>query len=87
MNVYVESLENAFRRLANPQIDVGQKAYMKNRFEFFGIKTPDRRAAYSAFLQKDMLPPKNELVKITRHLWLRPEREFHYFTQELTFCY
>lgn len=87
MTEYINTLEEEFKRLANPEIAAGQKAYMKNRFEFFGVKTPDRRAAYATFLKKEFLPNQKDLEKIVKTLWLMPEREFHYFAQELTLCY
>ncbi|NOY76887.1 MAG: DNA alkylation repair protein, partial [Calditrichaeota bacterium] len=36
------------------------------------------------FFAKDYLPPKNNLEKIVKILWEKPEREYQYFAQELT---
>jgi len=56
---------------------------MRNQFEFLGIKTPIRRKIQKEFLVKKYLPPKNDLEQIIKALWLKPEREYQYFAQEL----
>ncbi len=87
VNDFIEQLETEFKRNANPEIAVGQKAYMKNKFEFYGIKTPLRREIQRPFLDKKYLPSKKEIQKIIKTLWLKPEREYQYFAQELTYKY
>ncbi len=87
MNSYIKTLENEFQRNADTEIAVGQKAYMKNHFEFFGIKSPVRKEISKPFLQKAYLPKKSEIETIVKILWNKPQREFQYFTQELVFKY
>ncbi|MCF6183006.1 MAG: DNA alkylation repair protein [Bacteroidales bacterium] len=87
MNDYIKTSESEFERNSNPKIAAGQKAYMKNRFEFFGIKTPLRREISKPFLQKEFLPDKKYLKKTIKTLWEKPQREFQYFAQELAFKY
>lgn len=84
MDDFINILETEFWKNANPEIAIGQKAYMKNQFEFYGIKTPVRRKIQKPFLIKEYLPPKNELEKIVKTLWKKPQREYQYFAQELT---
>jgi len=84
MKEYIKILEIEFKKNANPEIAIGQKAYMKNNFDFYGIKTPDRRKIQKPFLVKKYLPPKKDLEKIVKTLWKKPEREYQYFSQELT---
>jgi len=87
MSDFIQFLEAEFRSQANPQVAAEQKAYLKGRFEFFGLKTPIRRDIQKPFLDKNYLPPKSELEPLVRELWAKPEREFHYFAQELTHKY
>ncbi len=87
MKEYIKTLENEFQRNANAENAVGQKAYMKNRFDFYGIKTPIRREISKPFLQKQYLPEKKDLEPIIKILWNKPQREFQYFAQELCFKY
>jgi len=87
MNEFIEALEKEFQQHGNSQIASQQKAYMRDQFEFFGIKTPDRRNIQKPFFVKEYLPPKEELPELTKTLWKKPEREFHMFAQELVFKY
>ena len=52
MNKYLNTLESEFSKEANGKIALEQKAYMRNQFEFLGIKTPIRRKIQKAFLVK-----------------------------------
>ncbi|KAA3626641.1 MAG: DNA alkylation repair protein [Bacteroidetes bacterium] len=83
MNKYIQELENAYAQHANPQIAGDQSAYLKNLFPFIGLKTPVRRDAQKPLLAKANLPSKEEAFTIAKTLWSKPEREYHYFAQEL----
>ena len=87
MNNFIKTLEIEFSNNANAEVAIGQKAYMKNHFEFYGIKSPIRQDIQKPFLNKIFLPTKNELHEIVHILWSKPEREYQYFTQEFTYKY
>ena len=87
MSDYLTILESEFQKKANAEIAAGQKAYMKNKSDFFGIKTPDRREIQKPFLVKAYLPPKNDIAKIINTLWNKHQREFQYFGMELLYKY
>ena len=59
-----------------------QKAYMKDKFEFFGLKAPVRRSLQKPFLDRKFLPTKNELPNYVKALLQLPQREFHHVGQE-----
>ena len=80
---FLHTLESEFQAQADPDIAAAQKAYLKDQLDAFGIKTPDRRAIQKPYLVREYLPPKEELESIVRILWVKPQREFHYFAQEL----
>jgi len=82
-----EHIITLFARHANDQIAIGQKADMKNRFEFFGIKAPERRAIQRPLLLKNNLPVKGEAFYLIRELWEEPQRELHYLAMELLVKY
>ena len=84
---FITGLTLEFSSNKNAKVALGQKAYMKNLFEFYGIKTPLRRELQKPFLNKQYLPDKSELEPLIRILWQKPEREYQYFTQELFFKY
>ena len=54
------------------------KQYMKNRFEFYGIKSPKRKDLIRIFLKKYGLPPKNISESVVKILWNYPYRECQY---------
>ncbi|WP_041632769.1 DNA alkylation repair protein [Maribacter sp. HTCC2170] len=87
MNEYIQTLELELKRNSNAKIAEEQKAYMRNQFEFYGIKTPVRREIQKPFLAKDFLPPKSELQLIIKTLWNKPEREYQFIGQELVHKY
>ncbi len=87
MKEFIQALETEFSKNANPKLAEEQKAYLKNKFEFFGMRTESRRLVQKPFLDKKYLPSKAEAFEIIKIIWHKPEREFHYFAQELAFLY
>ncbi len=83
MNPYLSEIETVFKNHADPENATGQKAYMRNLFDFYGIKSPVRKEIQRPFLTKKNLPPKNEADFIIKELWDKPQREFQYFGMEL----
>lgn len=80
---YIHTLKETFSAHSNPVIAKGQKAYLKDQFEFFGIKTPLRKEIQKPFLDKEHLPSKKDAESIVRICWQSEEREFQMFAQEL----
>ncbi|HZH85731.1 MAG TPA: DNA alkylation repair protein [Brumimicrobium sp.] len=80
-------ISSVFEACANPSIAKGQAAYLKNKFSFFGLKTPFRRDLQGPFLRKENLPEKKKAFKMIKELWDAPQRELHYFGQEFFFKY
>jgi len=87
MTAFINTLETELAQNANPKIALEQKAYMRNQFEFYGIKSTERREIQKPFLVKEFLPKKVELDKILIALWEKPQRDYQYFSQELAFKY
>ncbi len=84
MKEFIQTLEAEFQKNANTKIALEQKAYLRNQFECYGIKTTQRREIQKPFFAREHLPPKTEIEKIVKTLWMKPEREYQYFSQELT---
>ena len=53
------------------------KKYTRDQFEFFGLKSAQRKALSSKFLQEELSP--SEIREFVQMLWKQPEREFQYF--------
>jgi len=83
VNDFIKALRLEFEAHADSKIAAEQRAYLRDQFLFYGIKTPIRRAIQKPFLVKEYLPPKENLEELIRLLWNRPQREYHYFAQEL----
>ncbi|TRX58208.1 DNA alkylation repair protein [Fulvivirga sp. M361] len=87
MTEFINTLEIELEKNANPKIALEQKAYMRNQFEYYGLKTTLRRKIQSVFLIKEYLPEKKELDEIVKTLWKKPQRDYQYFAQELAYKY
>ncbi|MBZ2065847.1 DNA alkylation repair protein [Streptococcus sanguinis] len=72
----VEELVKELKAVANPDDAVAMKAYMKNKFEFLGVKTPARRKLAKAFFKQhtDSVIDWNFI----NEAWNNPYRELQY---------
>jgi 3-methyladenine DNA glycosylase AlkD len=87
MTDFISTLTHEFTESSNTQIALEQKAYLRNQFEFYGIKTERRSAIEKPFLAKQYLPAKETLNQIVTALWQKSQREYQYFAQELVLKY
>lgn len=73
----LDDLATAFAAAADPERAIAMRRYMKDRFAFFGIPTPARRA-----IQREVLgrwaPDELVLVTFTDGAWAHEERELQY---------
>jgi 3-methyladenine DNA glycosylase AlkD len=83
MHLYVRSLKSLYEQNANPTDAAPMKKYMRDQFEYLGIKTPLRVALQKEFIKEHGLPPLGELNVIVRELWSLPQREFQYTATSL----
>lgn len=80
---YFLKVQEVFEKNANPALAVDMAAYLRNRFEFYGIKSPQRRSLLK-MLYKTEAPPSGESLKtLCRQLWKMPQREMHYAAMEI----
>ena len=72
----VEELEKELKAVANPDDAVAMKAYMKNKFEFLGVKTSARRKLAKTFFKQgiDFVIDWNFI----NEAWNNPYRELQY---------
>ena len=54
------------------------KKYMRDQFEYLGIKTPQNAALQKEFFKEHGFPELSELETVLRELWSLPQREFQY---------
>jgi 3-methyladenine DNA glycosylase AlkD len=83
MASYSAEIIQAFKFSTNPENAKSMKVYMRNKFEYLGIKSPERKELSKPFLTRHSLPPTEQIWSIIQELWDLPEREFQYFAMEL----
>ena len=83
MHPYLIPLKKLLGQQANPEAAGPMKKYMRDRFEFLGLKSPRRRELLKAFVAEYGLPPVEGLDEIMRELWAWPQREYQYTALDL----
>ncbi len=83
MNAYLIPLQKLFEANANEEIALYMKKYMKGQYDYFGIKSPERRELKAQFLLQYGYPETGQLDAITRECWKLPQREYQYFIMEI----
>ena len=80
---YLVPLKDSFFKNANATHAAGMKKYMRNQFDFIGLKAPIRRELGRQFIKEHGLPGVDSIVDIIKELWNRKEREFQFFAMDL----
>jgi 3-methyladenine DNA glycosylase AlkD len=83
MHLYILPIAQKFKQQSNAVNAKGMKAYLLNQFEFFGLKTPERRALCKAHYKQYPVKDLKELETIVKECFSLAQREFHYFGIEL----
>jgi len=83
MHSYIKSVVPKFHAQANRENAFYMKKYMKGQFEYFGIKSPERREIMNDFLKEYDYPPEGELGQIAQECWEQPQREYQYLIMEI----
>jgi len=83
MDNYLNPLINKFKENKDASIASSQKKYLKDKFEFLGIKTPLRNELLKSHFKNFGVPEKAKMNDYVKYLWNLPEREFVYTTINL----
>jgi 3-methyladenine DNA glycosylase AlkD len=78
MHPYTTSLKTLLEKNADPTQAPAMKKYMRDQFEYLGIKSPTMKEVMKEFITANGLAPIKELDVILRELWALPQREFQY---------
>lgn len=78
MDKYLNTLIENFKKHKNSEIAAAQKQYMRNLFDFIGIKMPLRNELIKNHFAEFGKPEKSKLHDYVHFLWNQPEREFVY---------
>ena len=80
---YSDKLIALLNHHQNSKNQEAMEAYMRNQFQFFGIKTPERTSLLRDFLKENGKAPIEECPDIVRALWSEPQRECQYIALSL----
>ena len=72
---YIKGITELFASAKDESNAYFMKKYMKNLFDFFGIKAPERKDLTKKFISLHGLPEKKELAEIVKDLWSREQRD------------
>ena len=80
---YLQNLYTVFDTKRNEDNAGPMKAYMKNHFEFFGVKATERRLLMRNFIIENGFPESK--IDFISQCWLYPEREMQICGMEILF--
>lgn len=83
MKNYINNLISEFEKNANPLFASQMKAYMKGQFEYYGVKSPDRKQIAKEFYSKYGMLADKDLKDFIKGIWALPQRELKYTAIEL----
>ena len=78
MQSYLVPLVALFEENADPVQAGPMKKYMRDQFEYLGIKSPQFKVLFKDFIERHGLPSVSDLDSIVHDLWNLPQREFQY---------
>ncbi len=78
MRSYIAPLQKLFSQNAHPENSIQMKRYMKDKFEFFGIKSVERKELTKKFLAFHGIPSEKDYEEVIREMWDLPQRELQY---------
>lgn len=85
MTAYTSGLLGLFAKNAQAAEAGKMKAYMRNQFDYFGIKSPVRKELVKQYVAENGKPPAAQLEAIVHDLWQCPQRECQYVAMEWYF--
>nr|WP_315485257.1 DNA alkylation repair protein [uncultured Undibacterium sp.] len=81
VETYYHQIQTTFIAQANAENANAMRSYMRDQFDFLGIKTPLRRALIKDLGKVDF--NLTDLEQLVRALWLLPQREYQYAAIDL----
>lgn len=78
----IPELRHDLEELADSLKAEGMTAYMKDRFVFLGVPSPDRKLLARPLINSVKKATEAELLDLAEALWDEPEREFHYVASD-----
>ena len=83
----IKTVINSFELASNKKNAEAMKAYMKGLFEYFGIKSADRRSISKSYIKEVQTLEKDAVKELVLELYQKPQRELHYVALEICIPY
>src|SRR5512143_339073 len=83
MHSYARDLKVLFASHANPKLAAPMAHYMRDQFDYLGLKGPAMGELLREHIHTHGLPEIADLDRILRDLWLLPQREYQYAATSL----
>lgn len=77
------TLNTLFHQNSHSENSVRMAQYMKNHFEFFGIKSPLRKELQRQWFQKEFCQTPLNFINLIDALWQQDKREFQYVALDI----
>lgn len=78
MHSYARSIKVLLAAHAHPENAAPMQRYMRDQFEYLGLKGPEMSALLAGHYAVHGLPPLVDLEAVLRDLWSLPQREYQY---------
>ena len=80
---FITALQESFKKHSISENKLPMEAYMKHKFEFYGIKSPDRKTILKEVIRNHKEEVSQYCRIIVKKLYELPHREFHYCAMEI----
>lgn len=80
---YLQKILLFFQENGNPEIAEGQMSYMRNKFEFYGVKAPGWVKFSREIMKVEGVFQKEKLKEFVRLCLKEEHREIHYFALQM----
>lgn len=87
MHPWNMSVKAVLEPLSDKENATQMRAYLRDQFQFYGVRSPQRRDALKPLFSKNQLPHIEDMPSVCRELWLLPEREFQMVAVDLLIKY
>ena len=81
--MFIEDLTSLFSKHANAKNASHMKDYMRGKFEFYGIKTKERRVLLKQTIEQNKEELATNVRELTFKLYALPQRELHLTANEV----
>lgn len=80
---YFEPLHFAFESAADKDLAAGMKNYMRDKFDYYGIKAPVRESVIASFLKENPVKEIPNPAEAVKYCWEQTQREWQYTGMQL----